>query len=536
MIDKFTTRDIFQVAEGDKRVKSDAIDSVKIPLFNQTPSAGVKIKALIDKIVAWVKTKFTTADTKAFLTALGESITANENKISKLKPGDDALVITFNVPKTSERFDRLFITMTIEKDAYGFQLKHNGKLVAEDLEKAELLELKNSVDMMPKSAIKEIRELVNEVKAADTKNKVELTAAKTGFKNDMEYIISSQATKLQAKYDLTAEETQSMTNGLIAFADFGYVFSNTSIVKDKDGKKHAPGKIKFDSSKVTFDEGEVTLKDEVQIETLSRELAESNSHKQKEMLDAILPILSEETKTKIRNIMREKFIRKVTSDLMNKKEPTDSINILRAEINLKLQPTVESYLDRNFGFFFPNELKYQVFDRLIQQDDGLSVEQFTALSQEDKQLKRNNMERNARTEPEMRRRRNEAVLQMNGLGEALRVVRADQEMTLDQLERLGFEIRGGAEVRGNNLILAWDKYRATNLEGNFYEFLISAIPPLNIEEAGQDQICRTCAKRAIAFDDAVDQIVIDFIPDLLPAIIANAANYREAPVLEEPIL
>ena len=77
MIDKLNKSHILQISEygGSKRTK--AINSVAIPLFNKPHS-------LIDKIIAWLKVKFSTADTKAFLTALGKGINSKQNKISKL--------------------------------------------------------------------------------------------------------------------------------------------------------------------------------------------------------------------------------------------------------------------------------------------------------------------------------------------------------------------------------------------------------------------------------------------------------------------
>ncbi len=80
MINKFSNPEIFQELDGNKPVKSANIDSVKIPLFNNQPdSLKKKIQALVDKIVAWWNSK---VDTKAFLTALGEGLTNNYNKIT----------------------------------------------------------------------------------------------------------------------------------------------------------------------------------------------------------------------------------------------------------------------------------------------------------------------------------------------------------------------------------------------------------------------------------------------------------------------
>lgn len=524
MINKFTAQEIFQVAEGDKRVKSDAIDSVKIPLFNQTPSVGVKIKALIDKIVAWVKTKFTTADTKAFLTALGESIKANENQISALENGDDALVITFNVPKTSERFDRLFITMTIEKNADGFQLKHNDKVVAEDLEKAELLGVKDDMDMMPKSAIKEIRELVNEVKAADTKNKVALTTAKTGFKNDLEYIISSQATKLQAKYDFTPEETQNMTNGLRALSDCEYSFSNTSVVKDKDGKKHAPGKIKFDSSKVTFAGGEVTLKDEVQIKKMCGSLLEKELPLQSKALAEILAIVSPETRQILQDTMEEVVLENFNARLL---EASD-VNLIRLveDVEIRSFPTSKTILAEDCENLtvdgkknlYVNNIKVPL-QQAIDNGEIDGIESGTAVSfvliKKNPALANKMLEIFGAIKIDNEYGNDYSMQDMLEAIDVILPVANVEEIVASskELGDLGIDMRSASrgEMRNINLLNAWNKYKEAHPDSNLWQFLSSAPANRDIEAVKLLPAVTGGVKYLFTASSVMHKAVVDFL-------------------------
>lgn len=180
---------------------------------------------------------------------------------------------------------------------------------------------------------------------------------------------------------------------------------------------------------------------------------------------------------------------------------------------------------------FPNELKAQVLGQLVREEGELSEEQFNELARDETTDKIRLMEVGARTKPDMRARHNQAVLNLNNLGESLAAITAAQEVTLEQLQLLGFEVRRGSEVRGRKLITAWDKYKVNHPDNNFRDFLVSNIPPLNAEELIKDDVCITLAKGVIA----VDQSVIMFIPDLMATIITTAANYREAPRLEEPV-
>ena len=285
---KFSKPEDFQRLKDNKPFKSSNTESVKIPLFNPSAPFKEKIKALVDAIVAWWNSK---ADTKAFLRALGDAITNNLSEIENLRKGAEPLTFTFAVSKTNDRFDRLFVTLTLQKEEEGYILKHQGRNFGYALTLNELKEfkIKNYSDY----DIKALGDVVRELKASDIRRKSALVSKKGGFSDKTEYDIASYA-----KHKTTDPDLQkALTKGMATIAKLGYSFSNAKEVVDTGGQvKHSAGKIKFDSSNVVFDGDTITLTNDLQLIKLCKALMAKPLTERTLLFRNFIPIMSQETR------------------------------------------------------------------------------------------------------------------------------------------------------------------------------------------------------------------------------------------------
>lgn len=204
----------------------------------------------------------------------------------------------------------MFINISIEKCGSRFHLIHTASnVVIAELTRSDLTNLQKSNATLSKSEIKGVRTLVNEVKAVDAKSKLNSVLGvedhRTGFHNDMEYIIASKVDKLSP--ELTGRQSKELVKGLRALSDFGYIFSNQEDIVGEDGQvKHSAGRIKFHSSNISFSKGKITLRDREQVKQLCIKLAKISFADKGLLLTAISEILSEDTKIEMQDIMRER--------------------------------------------------------------------------------------------------------------------------------------------------------------------------------------------------------------------------------------
>ena len=321
---KFSKPDVFQRNEGGKLVKSSNRESVKIPLFNPSDPFKEKIKALVDAIVSWWNSK---ADTKAFLRALAGAITKNFSAIDNL-PDGGALTFTFAVPKTNDRFDRLFVTLTLKNDGLGYILQHEEQELGKWFTLKELKGLKAAVDNYSYFDIKALGGVVREMKAYDIRNKLALTHA-VAFSDKTEYDIASYAKHKTTDPDLQ----EALTKGMATIAKLGYSFSNAQEVVDNKGNlKHSAGKIKFDRPNVVFADSKITLTNDLQLIKLCEALMEQPANEQHALLEDIQPIISYETyeamRDKIATIVCRKIRQKFTEGDQRVKDVVEMVKLL----------------------------------------------------------------------------------------------------------------------------------------------------------------------------------------------------------------
>jgi hypothetical protein len=287
MINKLNQPNALQNAGNN--ISSATIDSVKIPLFNQAPSLKDKIQALVNQIVAWWNSKL---DTKAFLSSLGKSLTTNYNKIANLE-NCKALTFTVTVPKTNERFDRLFVTMTITRVDNSYQLQHEGNKFGEAFTLTEVQNFKTAIAAFSKSEVKAVKSIVKDVRVLDIKRKVALLGDSTEFQNEAEYLIAAYA---KQKFSDNEYSQKTLVVGLKSLVDLGYVFYNQAPILSSNGQeKYAPNKIKFHKSNVVFADGKITLTNQIQLNQLCNILMGKTTEERKKLLNVIMKIVSDAT-------------------------------------------------------------------------------------------------------------------------------------------------------------------------------------------------------------------------------------------------
>lgn len=532
MIDKLNKSHILQISEygGSKRTK--AINSVAIPLFNKPHS-------LIDKIIAWLKVKFSTADTKAFLTALGKGINSKQNKISKLKD-NETLNLTFNVPKTNKRFDRLFVTITLEKSGGLFKLKYKDKVIAENLELNELKTLQKDTAMLSRSQLQSVKGLVDNIRAIDSKSKAAIIYANNGstehpveFKSKMEYDITAYA-----QHNTTDEGLQKkITHGLQTLSSFGYDFSNQISITDKNGYvKHEIGKVKFAKAKIAFADKKINLRDQGQLNALCQNWLTKPQAEQEKLLQAIEPIISEETKESMQAIIGDL----VTNNLRQKFEENHiSLNRTVEDVEARMFPTATTILAENLENLTKNgdklyENKIQpALQKIVDVGNIKDIAPKTpvtfSLIKTNKNLAKAMLSIFAKIEI---KEPYDNVYSMQKMLEAI-----DQELPvgskeglsskLKELKDLGFDMSASAEgeMRGITLLNAWNKYKKNNPSKNLWQFLTSVPSQRNTEEVKEMQVVCTSVKLVLTEIEQIFEGAVEFfgLNDLALDMVCEAA-------------